>query len=170
VLTNQGHTCSQIFIGLDLDFWATHPLKTKSLNGKALQDYTRAYGCPNILRTNNAQSEQSKTWIKHCQTRVFGTETTEPHYPWQNPVEKCIGYLSTMVKAVMREFDVPLSRHHWAQKWCCDVHNIAANRKLDWRSAKERKTGHTPDISMFWFHLCQRIWILNLALNNWITV
>jgi hypothetical protein len=29
-------------------------------------------------------------------------------------------------------------------KWCCDVHNIAANRKLEWRSAKERKTGYTP--------------------------
>jgi hypothetical protein len=53
---------------------------------------------------------------------------------------------------------VPLSRHHWAQKWCCNVHNIAANRKLDWRSAKERKTGYTPDISMFWFHLWEPIW------------
>jgi hypothetical protein len=58
----------------------------------------------------------------------------------------------------MRAFDVPLSRHHWAQKWCCDVHNVAANRKLDWRSAKERKTGYTPDISMFRFHLWEPIW------------
>ena len=58
----------------------------------------------------------------------------------------------------MREFNVPLSRHHWAQKWCCDVHNVAANRKLDWRSAKERKTGYTPDISMFRFHLWEPIW------------
>jgi hypothetical protein len=67
--------------------------------------------------------------------------------------KKRIGNLSMMVKNVMREFNVPLSRHHWAQKWCCDVHNIAANRKLDWKSAKERKTGYTPDISMFLFHL-----------------
>ena len=157
-VTNQGHTCSQIFVGLNSDFWATYPLKTEAANGEALQDYTRTHGCPNIIRTDNAQSELGKTWTKHCRTHVIGTETTEPHHPWQNPAEKRIGYLSTMVKNVMREFNVPLSRHHWAQKWCCDVHNISANRKLDWRSAKERKTGHTPDISMYRFHLWEPIW------------
>jgi hypothetical protein len=26
-VTNQGHTCSQLFVGLDSDFWATYPLK-----------------------------------------------------------------------------------------------------------------------------------------------
>jgi hypothetical protein len=152
-VTNQGHTCSQMFVGLDSDFWVTYPMKTESANGEALQDYTCTYGCPNIIRTDNAQSELGRTWTKHCQTHVIGTESTEPHHPWQNPAEKPIGYLSAMVKSVMREFNVPLSRHHWAQKWCCVVHNIAANRKLDWRSAKERKTGYTPDISMFRFHL-----------------
>ena len=123
-MTNQGHTCSQIFVGLNSDFWATYPLKTESTNGEALQDYTRTHGCPNIIRTDNAQSELGKTWTKHCQTHVIGTETTETHHPWQNPAEKRIGYLSTMVKNVMRQFNVPLSRHHWAQKWCCDVYRF----------------------------------------------
>jgi hypothetical protein len=45
-----------------------------------------------------------------------------------------------------------------AQKWCCDVHNVAANRKLDWRSVKERKTGYMLDISMFRFHSWEPIW------------
>jgi hypothetical protein len=103
------------------------------------------------------QSELGKTWTKHCRTQVIGTETTEPHNLWQNPGEIRIGYLSDMVRNVMQEFGVPLSRHHWAQKWCCDVHNIVANRKWDWRSAKEQ-TGHTPDISMFRFHLWEPIW------------
>ena len=157
-VTNQGHTCSQFFVGLDSDFWVTYPLKRESASGEALQDYTRTHGCPNIIKTDNAQSELGATWTKHCRTHAIGSEFTEPHHPWQNPAEKRIGYLSVMVKKVMREFNVPLSRHHWAQKWCCDVHNISANRKLDWRSAKERKTGHTPDISMFRFHLWEPIW------------
>jgi hypothetical protein len=93
---------------------------------------------------------------------VIGTETTEPHHPWQNPAEKRIRYLSNMVKIVMREFGAPLSRQHWAQKLCCDVHNVAANRKLDWRSAKERKTGYTPDISMLRFHLWEPLWCYDL--------
>jgi hypothetical protein len=156
VVTNQGHTCSKSFVGLDSDFWATHPLKSESSNGKALQHHTRTHGCPNILRTDNFQSELGKTWTKHCRTHVVGTERTEYHLR-QNPAEKCIGYFSTMVKNVMREFGVPLSRHHWAQQWCCDAHNITANRELDWRTAKERKTGYTPDISMFRFHLWEPI-------------
>ena len=87
-VTNQGHTCSQIFVGLDSDFWATYPLKTESANGEALQDYTRTHGCPNIIRTDNTQSELGKTWTKHCRNYVIGTESTEPHHPWQNPPEK----------------------------------------------------------------------------------
>jgi hypothetical protein len=27
-VTNQGHTCSQMFVGLDSDFWVTYPMKT----------------------------------------------------------------------------------------------------------------------------------------------
>jgi hypothetical protein len=29
-VTNQGHTCSQMFVGLDSDFWVTYPVKTES--------------------------------------------------------------------------------------------------------------------------------------------
>jgi hypothetical protein len=67
-----------------------------------------------------------------------------------------------MVKSVVRKFNVPLSCHHWAQKWCCDLHNVSANRKLDWCSANERKTGYTPDILMFRFHLWEPIWYYEL--------
>jgi hypothetical protein len=83
VTTNQGHTCSQLFAGLDSDFWATCPLKSELTNGDTLQDYTRTHGCPAIIRTNNAQSELGQTWTKHCRTHVIGTETTEPHHPWR---------------------------------------------------------------------------------------
>jgi hypothetical protein len=58
----------------------------------------------------------------------------------------------------MRAFNVPLSRHDYVQKWCCDVHNILANRKLGWRSPIERNEGSTPDISRFRFHMWEPIW------------
>ena len=87
-ITNQGHTCSQLFVGLDSDFWVTYLLKQESSNGEALQDYTRAHGCPNIIKTDNAQSELGRTWTKHCRAHVIANETTEPHHPWQNPSEK----------------------------------------------------------------------------------
>ena len=52
----------------------------------------------------------------------------------------------------MEAFEVPLNRHHWCPKWCADVHNNLASRQLDWRTATEKLTGNTPDISMFRFH------------------
>jgi hypothetical protein len=78
--TNQGHTCSQIFVGLDSDFWVTYPLKTESSNGEALQDYTRTHGCPNIIRTDNAQSELGqRLHVKKCRSCFFMQECANVH-------------------------------------------------------------------------------------------
>ena len=57
----------------------------------------------------------------------------------------------------MRIFQAPLDRHHWCQKWCCDVRNHLASRKLDWRTPQENLSGETPDISVFRFHFWQEI-------------
>jgi hypothetical protein len=62
---------------------------------------TRTYGCPNIIRTDNAQSELGRTWTQHCCTHGIGTETTEPHHPWQNPAEKMIGNLSMSLRMAL---------------------------------------------------------------------
>ena len=158
VTSDRGNTCSQFFVGQTSDRWEVYPLKTESHNGTALQDYTRKCGAPSVLKTDNAQSELGETWTKHCRDQCIGTETTEPHHPWQNPAENRIGSLSAMVRNVLRTFKAPLSKHDWAQKWCCDVHNIAANRQLKWRSPLEINEGHTPDISMFRFHFWEPIW------------
>eukprot|EP00957_Ditylum_brightwellii_P199314 15192920-Ditylum_brightwellii.AAC.1 len=61
----------------------------------------------------------------------------------------------------MRQFHVPLSEHDWAQKWRVDVHNIAASRKLAWKSPLEVSTYYTQDISQFRFHLWEPIWYYN---------
>ena len=158
VTSDRGNTCSQFFFGLTSNRWEVFPLKTESHNGIALQDYTRKCGAPSVLKTDNAQSELGNTWTQHCRDQCIASETTEPHHPWQNPSEHPIGSLSSMVRNVLRTFNAPLSKHDWAQKWCCDVHNIAANRKLKWRSPLEISEGNTPDISMFRFHFWEPIW------------
>ena len=158
VTSDRGNTCSQFFVGTTSDRWEVYPLKSESHNGVALQDYTRTCGAPSILKTDNAQSELGETWTTHCREQCIGNETTEPHHPWQNPAEKRIGYLSTMVRNVLRTFKAPLTKHDWAQKYCCDVHNVLANRQLKWRTPLEVNEGHTPDISMFRFHFWEPIW------------
>jgi hypothetical protein len=130
VVSNRGNTCSQFFATVDSDRWDVFPLKSENNNVSALQDYIRSVGAPTVVRTDNAQSELGLTWTTVLRDICIGSETTEPHHPWQNPAERKIGALGNMVRHIMRVFKAPLSRHDYAQKWCCDVHNILANRKL----------------------------------------
>ena len=57
-----------------------------------------------------------------------------------------------MIVIIIKEFNVPLDQCHWFMKWCKDVHNVLAMRKLGWRSQKVVLRGDTPDVSMFRFH------------------
>eukprot|EP00957_Ditylum_brightwellii_P177385 13511745-Ditylum_brightwellii.AAC.1 len=97
------------------------------------------------------------TWAYHpSSSQIISKvrrEMMELQSPLQNPAEPKIGQLKSMVKKVMQTFHVPLSEHDWAQKWCIDVHNTAASRKLAWKSPLEVSTGNTQDISPFRFHL-----------------
>jgi hypothetical protein len=163
VKSRRGNTCSQFFVGTASDRWEVYPLKSESYNVSALQDYSRDVGIPATLKSDNAQSETGTKWTKHCRLHCIKQETTEPHTPWQNPAEPKIGQLHSMVKKVMRAFQVPLSEHDWAQKWCVDVHNISASRKLAWKSPMAVSEGHTQDISPFRFHLWEPIWYFNKA-------
>eukprot|EP00957_Ditylum_brightwellii_P019115 1439706-Ditylum_brightwellii.AAC.1 len=123
--------------------------KDRSHNGVALQDYLRNVGVLFVLKTDNAQSEVRRTWSDHCCHQCMKQETTEPDHPWQNSAEPKIGQLKSMVKNVMRRFNVPLKGHDWVQKWCVDVHNIASSRKMDWKSPLDVAVEHTQDISGF---------------------
>ncbi|MGH3053473.1 MAG: hypothetical protein ACRDL7_00670, partial [Gaiellaceae bacterium] len=159
--SDRGNTCSQIFVGDTSDRWETYPMKTENQNGIALQDYTRQHGCPNIIMSDNAQSQIGQLWTNHCRTHCICSKTTEPHQPQQNKAERRIQDLNRMVRVVMRTSKAPLGKHDWCQKWCCDIHNHTSNRKLGWRTPFEVNTGHTPDISMFRFYFWEPIWYLD---------
>ena len=154
----RGNTCSQFFNGLKSNRWEVFPLKTESHNGTALQDYIRKVGVPNVIKSDNAQSETGSLWTTVSRDQCISNETTEPQHPWQNPAEPQIGALNAMVKRTMTAFNVPLRHHDWCQKWCCDVHNHLASRRLSWRTPIEVNEGHTTDISMFRFHFFEPIW------------
>ena len=155
--TLNGHTCSQLFLGKQTDYMKVYPMKTESHAFRALQDFSRNVGLPKGIKTDNAATEVGRQWTNYCRDHRIDTSFTEPHSPWQNYSEQGIGELGRMVKRCMREFDAPLSRHHWCQKWCADVRNHLASRKLDWRTPSEKLFGHTPDISMFRFYFWQPI-------------
>ena len=97
IKSGQGNTCSQFFVGDVSDRWQTYPLKSESLNGIALQDYTCYVGNPTLIKTYNVQSEIRCTWKTHCRCYCVPNYTTEPKSPWQNPAERGIQDLGCMV-------------------------------------------------------------------------
>ena len=115
----------------------------------ALQDFSRTVGIPNTIKTDNAKTETGERWTNWCRKYCVNTKYTEPHYPWQNISEHGIGDLGRMVKQCMRAFNVPLSRHQWYQRWCCDVRNTLALRKLAYMTLSEKVTGKTPELGIF---------------------
>lgn len=152
-----GDVCSQLFLGRKSDYMYVHPMKKESHSFRALQDFGRKVGLPKEIKTDNASTEVGTKWTNWCRDHCIDTKYTEPHSPWQNIAEQGIGNLGTMVRRCMRVFKVPLSRHAWCQKWCADVRNVLASRKLDWRTPTEILTGDTPDISVFRFHFWEHI-------------
>jgi len=87
-ITDQGHTCSQIFVGKDSDRWEVYPLKHEHNNISALEDFTREVGVPNVLCSDNAKSESLGGWKKHCRKHCIDSRFSDPHHPWKNPVKK----------------------------------------------------------------------------------
>ena len=166
VTSDRGNTCSQLFIGQKSKRWEVFPLKSEFQNGIALQDYIRKCRAPLTIKKDNAQSELGKKWLDTCCSQCINTETTKPHHPWQNPCEREIGSLSNMVCRCMQEFKVPLRKHDWCQKCCVDVHNILAHRNLGWRTPMKVSSGHTPDISVFCFHIWEPIWYYVATLKS----
>ena len=132
-------------------------MRKESHSYRALQDFTRKVGIPRMIKTDNAATEIGEQWTSFCRDNRIDTKFTEPHSPWQNFSEQGIGDLGRMVSRCMRTFNAHLNRHQWCQKWCCDVRNHLASRKLDWRTPEEKMSGNTPDISMFRFHFWQEV-------------
>ena len=160
VKSAQGHTCSQMFVGQQSLRWDVYPLKTEAHNYQALQDIARNEGVPNVVRSDNAQSETDTEWSDFCRKQCISQQTTIPHSPWMNFTERHIGSLGGMVRNCHRAFKIPYKYHNWTQRWCCDVHNVAANRRLNWRCPDEIHHGYTQDISPFRFHMWEPIWYM----------
>ena len=57
VLTNDGNTCSQMFISRNTDYMKVHLLKSESHSGQALQDFGQQVGIPRAIKADNAKAE-----------------------------------------------------------------------------------------------------------------
>ena len=156
--TQWGNTFSQFFTGLSSKRWCVFPIKIESHNTTAITNFVHQNGTPQVIKSDNAQSELGHDWVEYMRKNYIGTKTTEPHHPHQNPAESEIGKLNSIVKKCQQFFNLPAKMHDRNQKWCVDCHNIAANHQLNWRPPLERSNENTPDIAPFRFHIWEPFW------------
>ena len=141
-----------MLIGENTDHMRVEPMKSESASFMALQDFTRKHGMPHTIKTDDTQAETGVKWTEHCRRHHIGQKHTETMHPWQNYAEHDVKALSVIVRRTMRQCKIPLMNHHWVQKWCSQIRNCLALRRLKWRCPYESWHGHTPEMSKFRFH------------------
>ena len=108
--------------------------------------YSTQLGVTPLINTEKEQREREKTCPAHCHWNCIEKTNTETHSIWVNPSETNIGQLGSMVRNVMRAFDVSLTEKNWAQEWCVDLHNIYSSKNISGRCTLEISEGNTKDI------------------------
>ena len=76
IITNDGNTCSQMFIGRNTDYMHINLMKTESHSAQALQDFGRNIGIPRAIKLDNAATETGLEWMNWCRKHRIKTATT----------------------------------------------------------------------------------------------
>jgi hypothetical protein len=132
-------------------------MKTESEFADVYSDFIRKYGIPSALRRDNAKSEMSQSVKDIHRDLIIADQWTEPHSPWQNPAElNGVKYLKSHAQVLLDRTGAPDNLWFQAQDYVAHVHNLSANRQLNWKEPEQvsrgERTTDIPHILMFyWF-------------------
>jgi hypothetical protein len=91
---------------------------------------------------------------------VIADQWTEPHSPWQNPAElNGVKYLKSHAQVLLNSISTGAADSMWflAQDYLAHIHNLSANRQINWKIPEQVSRGPrgTPDMShilmFYWF-------------------
>ena len=141
-----GNTCAQMFTD-GKGFTYVHPMKSKAQAGEALHKITIDVGVPNTLISDGAGEQTGdNTYFKEVTKRChIDTRLIEPYSPWQNQAENTIGIIKAKAKRRRIRRRVPKKCWDFGIVWEAEIYSRTAGN--DGRTAMERITGDTPDIS-----------------------
>ena len=78
---------------------------------------------------------------------VIADQCTEPYSPWQNPAElNCVKYLKSHAHVLLDRTGAADSKWFLAQDYLAHVHNLSANRQINWQIPQQVSMGETPEI------------------------
>jgi hypothetical protein len=77
---------------------------------------------------------------------TIADQWTEPHSPWQNPAElNAVKYLKSHAHVLLDRSDTPDNLWFLAQDFLSHVHNLSANRQINWKIPEQVSRGRKGD-------------------------
>jgi hypothetical protein len=95
---------------------------------------------------------------------IIADQWTELHSPWQNPAElNGVKYLKSHAQVLMDRTGAPDNLWFLAQDYLAYIHNLSANRQLNWKIPEQVSKGEgTLDIShILMFYLFEPVLYLD---------
>jgi hypothetical protein len=145
-----GFIGAQVFYGCTSHNINIYGIHSKSDFHKVYRDFIREHGAPAVLRRDNAHEENTLAVQETHRELLIKDEFIEPKHPQQNPVEsRAIKWLKETSLVMMNRLGVPAPMWFYMSKYLADIHNICADKTLNWKTPIFVRTGVTPDISAY---------------------
>jgi hypothetical protein len=117
-------------------------MKTESEFADVYLDFIRKYVIPSALRRDNAKSEMSHRLKEIHRDLIIAHQWTEPHSPWQSPAElNGVKYFESHTQVLLDRTSAPDNLWFLAQDYLAHVHNLWANRQLNWKIPEQVSRG-----------------------------
>ena len=153
----RNYKCVQFFVHVESDYLFVRCLQREAHSHGAYQDFIREVGAPQVIVTDNSQTQTGQKWEATSRGIMTKQRTFAPHNQNQNKAERRIGDVKHKVVHVLQRAGAPLIFWCYCLIFVVDCLNHIAKKGLEWRTSQEVLNGDTPDISPFRFSFWQEI-------------
>ena len=157
VLSKRNYKCVQFFVHVPSDYIFVRCMQRESHSHGAYQDFIREIGAPNMLITDNSQTQTGEKWESTSRSIMTKQRTFAPHNQNQSMAERRIGVVKHKTVHVLSRSGAPLLFWCYALIFVVDCLNHIAKKTLGWRTSTEVLNGDTADISAFRFSFWEPI-------------
>ena len=153
----RGYKCVQLFVHVPSDYLFVRCMQRESHSHGAYQDFVREIGAPEIVATDNSQTQTGTKWEETSRKNVTKQRKFSPHNQNQNKAERRIQDVKHKIVYILERADAPIKFWCYALIHVVDCLNHHAKPALNWKTSTELLNGDTPDISAFRFSFWQAI-------------
>jgi hypothetical protein len=145
----RGYSCIQIFAHLAANLLFARCMKREAHSHGAYQDFVREVRAPNVLLTDNSQTQTGQKWTKTSRENITKQINSSPHNQNQNQAELKIRDVKKKVVLTLCKAMAPLVSWCYCMLFVIDCHNHTAHKNIEWQVPIAIHQGFTTDISKF---------------------